>query len=97
MVEAVINTCSKSVLQLHNVMHGFFSGRGAGTAIVELKLGQELASVDQDPLLLVLLDLGMVYNNLYRGILLQNIEGYGVGLKLRRLIVGFWSIQEVVT
>ena len=45
-------------------MNRFCAGKGAGTAILELKLAQELASVDQDPLLLVLLDLRKAYDNL---------------------------------
>ena len=46
---------------------------------MELKLAQELASVDQDPLLLVLLDLRKAYGNLYRGGLLQTLARYGAG------------------
>ena len=53
----MIDTHIKKVVQLHYVLHGFHAGRGAGTTIMELKLAQELASVNQDPLLLVFLDL----------------------------------------
>ena len=42
---------------------------------MELKLAQELASVNQDPILLVSLDLGKAYDNLDRGRLLQTLEG----------------------
>ena len=64
---------------------------------MELKPDQELESVDQDPLLLVFLDLRKAYDNLDWGRLLNTLEGYGVGQKLRRLLTGFWSRQEVVT
>ena len=53
----MINTWIKTVLQFHDVLHGFFAGRGKGTAIMELKISQELAIVDQDPILLALTDL----------------------------------------
>ena len=56
-VEAVIDTCIKTVVQFHDVLHRFCAERGTGTIIMELKLAQELVSVDQDPLFLVFLDL----------------------------------------
>ena len=71
--EAVINTRIKSVVKLHNVLRGVFTGRGTGTTIMELKLFQEFSSVDQDPLFLLLLDIRKEYNNLDRQRLLQNL------------------------
>ena len=56
----------KTVVQFHDVLHGFNSGWGTETTIMELKLTQELGSVDQDPLLLVLLDIRKAYDNLDR-------------------------------
>ena len=41
-VEAVINTWIKSVVKFHDALHGFCAGRGTGTAIMELKIEQEL-------------------------------------------------------
>ena len=52
-----INTQIKSVVQIHDVLHRFCVECGAGTAIMELNLAQELESVDQDILFLLLLDL----------------------------------------
>ena len=63
MVEAVINTQIKSVVQFHDVLQDFCAGREMMTAIIELKLAQELVSVDHDSLFLVLLDLGKVHIN----------------------------------
>ena len=56
-VEALVYTCLHTILQFHEVLHGFKAGRGTGTAIMELKIAQELASIDQDPLFMVFLDL----------------------------------------
>ena len=64
---------------------------------MEFKLDQEFESVDQDPLLLVLLDLRKVYINLDWGRLLQTIEGYGAGPKLQGLLTKFWLRQKVIT
>ena len=47
--------------------------RGTGTAIMELKLVQELASVNHDPIFLVFLDLQKAYDNLNRGRLIQTL------------------------
>ena len=56
-VDDIIDTRLMTSVRLHNVLHGFCSGRGTGAAIVELKLAQELSIVDNDPLFLVFLDL----------------------------------------
>ena len=50
---------------------------------MELKLAQELVSVDQDPLLLVFLDLRKFYYNIDQGRLIKTLEGYGAGPKIR--------------
>ena len=41
-VEVVIDTYIKIVVNFHDVLHGFFTGRGSGTSIMEIKLAQEL-------------------------------------------------------
>ena len=56
-MEAIIDTRIKNSETFHDVLHVFCIGRGMGTSIVELKRAQELASVDQDPIFLVFLDL----------------------------------------
>ena len=96
-VEAVIDTRIKSVVQFHDVLHWFCAGRGAGTAIMELKVAQDLASVYQNPLFLLLLVLRRAYDNLDWGRLLKSLEGHGSVPKLQGLLVKFWSIQEVFT
>ena len=82
----VIDTCIKTVVESHNVLHGFLPGRGVETAIMDIKITQELESVDQDTLYLVLLDIRKEYDNLDRGRLLQTLTRYGAGLKLQCLL-----------
>ena len=77
MVEAGIDACIQTVVQFQNFVRGFCAGRGAGTATMDIKLNQELESVEQDPLLLVFLDLKKAYNNLDHGQILQKLGGYG--------------------
>ena len=52
-VEALINTRIRVILQFHDVLHGIRDRRGTGTAIVELKLYQEIYRIYQDPFFLV--------------------------------------------
>ena len=62
MVGALIETCLRTSLHMNDVFHGFRAGRGTGTAIMELKLIQELASIYHDPLFLVFLDLRKAFD-----------------------------------
>ena len=70
----MIDARIKKSVTLHEVLHGFCAGRGTGTAIMEMKLPQDLAIMDQNPLFLLLPDLRKVYENLYRGWILKTLE-----------------------
>ena len=61
LMEAIIDTHINNSVTFHDVLHGFRVGMLMGTAIMELNLAQELVSVDQDPLLLVFLDILKAY------------------------------------
>ena len=61
MVESIINACLRESVRLHDVRYGFHTGRGIGTVTLELKLVQEIGSMNQDPLLMVFLDLRKDY------------------------------------
>ena len=63
-MEALINNRICASLQLHDILHNFRTGRGMGMAIMELKLAQELAIIDQDPLFLVFLELRKSYDTM---------------------------------
>ena len=49
-LEKVIDARLSSTIDLHDALHGFRAGRGCGTGIMEAKLAQQLAFVDQRPL-----------------------------------------------
>ena len=55
-VKAIIDTRVKMPVKFHYILHGFHAQQGTGTAIMELNMAQEVAVIDQDPLLLVLLE-----------------------------------------
>ena len=63
---------------------------------MELKLAQDLTSIYQDPLLLVLLDLRKAYDTVDRERLLITLEGYGTGPCPCGLLETFWDRHQVV-
>ena len=66
-VEAIIDTCLRASVHLHDVLHEFLAVRGKGTAISEINMEQELSSMDQEPPFLVFLYLRKVYETAYHG------------------------------
>ena len=60
-------------------LHGFWAGRGTGTATLEAKLIQQLASMREEVLYVIFLDLQKAYDALERSMCLEILEGYGVG------------------
>ncbi len=77
-----------NALPLHEVLHGCRNMRGMGTAILEAKLAQQLAHLEQEPFYGVFLDLTM------RCLLIP--EGYGAGPNIVRLIYNFWRDATMV-
>ena len=75
LAEEVIDTIIKAVAEFHDVLLGFGAGRGMGMVILELKLSQELESVEQAPLFVVFLDLRKSYDTIDMGCLLQILKG----------------------
>ena len=63
-VEAIVDNQIKTVVKFHDILHGLRAKRGTGTSITELNMFQELASIDQDPLFLVFLNLRKEYSTL---------------------------------
>ena len=68
-----------AVIILHYVLHGFWSGRGTGTASLEAKLLKHLMAMREAVLYEVFLDLQKAYAALDQDSCLEIIEAYGVG------------------
>jgi hypothetical protein len=85
-----------SCLKLHNCLHGILPCRGMGTAIMEVKLNQQLAWVDQAPLYQIYLDLKKAYDALNQTWCLEILEGYGVGPSLLCLQKQLWDNAKMV-
>ena len=97
MVEDIIQTRINKAVSIHDVLHGFSVGRIIGKSTMELNITQEMVSVDQEPLLLVFLDLRELCGNLDSGWILKTLEGYWEEKKNRGIIEELWACQEVVT
>ena len=69
-IDSIINTQLKTDVDFHDILHVFYANRGMGAAIMELNMYQELAIIDQYPLLLLHLDLSKAYETLERRLLL---------------------------
>ena len=78
-VEVIVDTSLKSSAWHHYIINVFSSGRVTRMATLELKLVQELVSVDHDPLFLVLMYLKKAYDTVDQGRLLNILEVYDAG------------------
>jgi hypothetical protein len=67
-----------AVIKFHNCLHGGLPCQGTGTSIMEVKLNQQLAWVEQEPLYQIYLDLKKAYDTLDRTRCLAILAGYGV-------------------
>jgi hypothetical protein len=64
---------------LHEALHGCPNRRGTGTAILEAKLAQQLAHLEQEPFYGVFLNLKKAFNTMDWERCLLILEGYGAG------------------
>jgi hypothetical protein len=85
-----------NALPIHEALHGCQNGRGMGTAILEAKLAQQLAHLEQAPLYGVFLDLKKAFDAMDREKCLLILEGYGAGPNMVWLIRNFWRDAAMV-
>ena len=88
-VERIIDARLKCV-PLHDALHGFRKGRGCGTGIMEVKLAQQLGSLEQCPFYGIFLDLKKAYDAMDRDRCLKILRDVGIGERTIRLIAKFW-------
>jgi hypothetical protein len=78
-----------NALSLHEALHGCRNGCSMGTAILEAKLAQQLAHLEQEPFYGVFLDLKKVFDAMDRERCLLILEGYGAGPNMVKPICNF--------
>ena len=94
----VIEGCIEARLQIlpcHEALHGGLQGKGTATAIMEMKLAQQLAYLEQTPLFSIFIDLRKAFDAMDREKCLQILTDRGVGPKTTRLIDNFWQLAEM--
>jgi hypothetical protein len=90
-----IMVCRMGAIEFHPCLHGGLPKQGTG-AIIEAKMGQQLAWVEQEPLFQVFIDLRKAYNHLNQAKCLEIMTGHGVGPKLLCLQAKFWDQAQMV-
>ena len=78
-------------IALHDSLLSCPNGQGAGTAVIEAKLMQQIAHIEQAPFYGVFIDLKKVFDAMDQEHCLLILEGHGVGPNMRRLIRHFWD------
>ncbi len=89
-MERVMDTRLETI-NLHDSLHGCLAGRGTGMGIIEGKLAQQLAHLEQRPFFGVFLDLKKAFDAMDRDRCLAILALHGVGPQLIRLIRSFWE------
>ena len=95
-VAAILHRQLTTTITYHDALHGFWAGRGTGTATLEAKLLQPLVARREEVLYVIFLDLTKAYDALDRSRRLETLEGYGVGQQVRRLLQECWSKSTMV-
>ena len=94
-LKKVLDARLKSI-PLHDALHGFRQERGCCTGIMDAKLVQQLAFLQQCPLYGTFLNLRKAYNAMDRDRCLKILADSGVGTKTLRLIRHFWDDGTLV-
>jgi len=94
-LERVMNIRLERII-LRDSLHGCLAGRGTGTGIIEAKLAQQLAHLEQTPFFGVLIDLKKAFDAMDRGRCLAILAFHGVGPQMLRLIRNFWEMATNV-
>ena len=84
---AVILHCRLTIgIKLHDALHRLREGRGTGTATLEAKLLQQLTAMKEEFLYVIFLNLTKAYDSLDRSRSLEILKGYGVGVRVQRML-----------
>ena len=92
----VINRRIGAAVQLHDTMHGFRTGRGAGIASLKNKLPHKLTKIREEVLYKVFLDLHKAYDALNRESCMDILLVYGVGPRMKIILGHYWDHLSMV-
>ena len=95
-VAAILNLRLTASITFHNFLHGFWVGRGTGTATLEVNLLRQLAALREEVLYVIFLDLHKAYDALDRSRCLEILKGYSVGPQACWLLQTYWRQLTMV-
>lgn len=95
-VTGVLSRRINHAVSFHHCVHEFIPEKGTSTAILEVKLMNTLAAQMHGTVYQVFLDVSKVYDSVSRKRLLELMENYGIGEKMRTLMANFWEKQKLV-
>ena len=95
-MEEILNFRLAASINFHELLHGFRACRGTGTATLEAKLLQQLATLREEVMYLIFLDLHKLYDALDSSRCLEILERYGVGPQACWILRTYWSRLKVV-
>ena len=78
LVADILNLRITASTTFHNFLYRFWAGCTMGTATLEAKLLQQIATLREEVLYVILLELHKAYDALERSRCLEILEGYGV-------------------
>lgn len=96
LISNIIDTRIKDSVVFDDSLHGFLPNRSCGTAIIDARLRLDVATANHVVLYQIFLDLSKAYDNADRERLLEILKAYGVGPRIRRVLVAFWDNHFVV-
>ena len=92
----ILNLRLTASITYHDFLHLFWAGHGTGTATLEAKLLQQLASLRKEVLYVISMDLHNSYDALDRFRCLEILEGYGVGPRAFQILRTYWRWLRMV-
>ena len=95
-VAAILNIGPTASITFHDFLHGFWAGCGTGTSTLEEKLIQQLATLREEVMYVIFLNLHKVDDSLDRSMCLNILEGYGVVPQAFWLLWIYWSWLRMV-
>ena len=92
----ILNCRFTASITYHDFLHGFWAGRGTGTATLEAKVLQQLAALREEVFYVIFSYLHKAYDALDRSRCLELLEGYGIGPWARKLLKNYWHRLNMV-
>ena len=96
LVPSILNLRLTASITFQEFLHRFWAGRGTGTSTLETKSVHQLATLREEFLYVLFLDLHKAYATLDRSRCLDILECYGVGHQAFQILRIYWICLKMV-